>query len=77
MKIRRHAGGLAESMATVVEIASTRAAVAVWATDLFGLPVQPSEIWARHAGVDDRTGWDTWLVGVPEGVLGMSDALPL
>lgn len=80
MKIRAHRGGLAESMATVVEIEPTAQAVAdhitaAWDWLLDGKVISPDSVKVKKYGdgVDTRIGWDTYLVTVDGSVFGMTD----
>lgn len=76
MRYRQHKGGYAESMATVVEIDSTREALL--RAVLESLPdldqVRPEDIEASPYGADRRNGWDTHLVTVHGyGIVGYTD----
>jgi hypothetical protein len=78
MKLRQHRGGLAESMATTVEIEATmpsllaamRPVMAPWGVDLTPdmVHVEP------YGGIDKRIGWDTYIVTMDgRGVYGFTD----
>jgi hypothetical protein len=73
-KLRLHAGGLTESLATVREIAATREALALEASLFLGRIVYPHEITVKPVCYDPRTMWDTHIVLI-EGVgpLGYTD----
>jgi len=71
MRFREHRGTLADSMATVVEVAD-RAALVAHVENLLGhaadIEVKP------YGGVDQRNGWDTYIVTLAGyGVLGFTD----
>ena len=67
MKYREHRGSLGESLETTVELDNTLEALA----NHLKVPVEELEI--VPYGVDERIGWDTYLVTNSEGVLGMID----
>ncbi len=67
MKYRHQRGGLAESMATVIEIEPTIDALAVM------LRVPPSAVTVERYCYDKRIGWDTYLVCVDGCAVGMTD----
>ena len=78
MKLREHRGGLAESMATTIEIDATAPAllaamqpvVAPW-----GVYLTPDMIHLEpYGGIDERIGWDTYIVTIDgHGVYGFTD----
>lgn len=73
-KLRLHAGGLTESLATAREIAATKEALAVEASLFTGRVVAPREIDVKHVCFDPRTRWDTHIVTIEGfGVLGYTD----
>ena len=80
-KFREHRGGLAESMATTVDI-STYIALLEYAHKLLDpWDVKFDRLEITHYGYDERIEWDCYLVSVPGyGVLGYTngpvDALP-
>jgi len=62
MKYRDHRGSLADSMETVREVYTVEEIMRHLNEyfNLFGRTV--IEIKFSHQGLDDRIGWDTWLV---------------
>ncbi len=74
MKFRFHRGGLEDSMATVVEIESTKKAITTHCNNTMGATFYiPQDIEVKPYGYDDRIGWDTHVVTNPMGVLGFTD----
>jgi hypothetical protein len=85
MKYRDHRGGLAQSLATMVELPATRAAlIAHLATtwpfsqglaDLGADRLANVKVERYHEGGDLRIGWkEVWIVILPDfGVLGFTD----
>ena len=80
MKIRKHKGQLTESMATVEEIDATQEAVIKWAlrsfimTDEERALIENVTVEKYGKGIDERIGWDTYIVHVDGvGVLGFTD----
>lgn len=77
MKLRQHRGQLANSMATVIEIAPYRSSLALAVNDEmaeFGFAVAEEAIHVEHCGRDDRNGWDTHIVTIDGyGVYGFVD----
>lgn len=77
MKLRQHLGGLAESMATTIEIEPTLTALldAVRATiSDIGADVTEQTLKVTPRGLDPRTGWDTHIVTISGfGVYGYTD----
>jgi hypothetical protein len=85
MKLRQHRGGYDESMATVIDIEPTKAALlqAIMNTELIGLPsnliedqvtVEPYSFDAYPSSLDPRNGWNTHLVTIQGwGVYGYTD----
>jgi hypothetical protein len=80
MKFRAHRGGLAESMATVIEV-QTRAELEKYIVDtsapferqLRSL-IAENGLYVRPYGYDERIGWDTHIVILQGyGVLGFTD----
>lgn len=70
-KFRWHRGGLAESMATVVDVPHRDALIAVVSGGL-GL-AGTNAIAVEPYGYDDRIGWDTHIVLVDGNAVGMTD----
>lgn len=75
-RFRWHRGSLDASMATVQEFDGTLAAlVAILKAD--ALPwfpaLEPDHVKVEPYCFDDRTGWDTHLVTVMGGAVGMTD----
>lgn len=76
MRAREHRGGLAESLATVFEF-ETKEELVKNINDRMGMHFRPSEIGFSHQGMDDRCGWDTYLVSIQGyGVFGYTDGIP-
>lgn len=73
MKFRQHRGSLAASMETVAELLPTRQAIADHLNRIDGYCVVAVSIQVRHYTMDDRIGWDTWIVTDHTGVLGFTD----
>ena len=77
MKLREHRGGLAESMATVVEIEPTLGAVVARVRQVlapWGVKIKKREVKVAPYCFDDRIGWDTHVVTVEGyGVFGFTD----
>jgi hypothetical protein len=78
MKLRRHRGGYEESMETTIEIEPTKTALlkAIQDSALIGLPTDLTEdhLSVSQAGMDQRNGWDTYLVTIEGwGVYGYTD----
>lgn len=78
MKLRQHKGGYAESMATVIEIDPTQAALlnAIKEAAVVGTPDPLTEdmIGVTFASVDPRSGWYTHIVTIRGwGVYGYTD----
>ena len=64
-KFRWHRGSLADSMATVVEVADRAALVAIIEAEWHWL-VPGADIDINPYGYDKRIGWDTYLVTVQQ-----------
>lgn len=65
MKIRIHAGGLAESMTTLTELPPTKEAIAQYLREVWGglsYGVYPENIRVEPYGFDKRIEWDTYVV---------------
>ena len=81
MKFRQHKGNLARSMQTVIEI-STKEELIRHLNKLGGVSFKPVvEVKFQHTGMDERTGWDTYVVlgRVEYGafyVMGFMDGVP-
>ena len=80
MKIRRHVQLLSESMETVEEIEPTREAVLGWINKTFTFGNEDGQRYANFTvekygqGIDERIGWDTYIVhSEGNGVLGFTD----
>jgi len=74
MRIREHRGGLAESMATVVDIEPTMGSVVTEVGRKLGREVKVGEVRVEPIGHDPKTGWDTHMVQVEGwGVYGFTD----
>jgi hypothetical protein len=78
MKLRQHKGGYAESMATVVDIEPTKAALlqAIIESGMIGMPDPLTEdhLGVTFASVDMRNRWNTHIVTVKDwGVYGYTD----
>ena len=78
MKLRQHKGGHTESMATMVEIEPTRAALlqAIRASGMIGLPEPLTEdhLGVTFASIDTRNHWNTHIVTIKDwGVYGYTD----
>ena len=75
MRIRRHCSGYIESMETTEEVSSMAEVVAYinkqWELDP-GITASQVII-EPYSGIDERNGWDTWIVCVDGRVFGMSD----
>jgi hypothetical protein len=79
MRFREHKGGLADSMATVVEVKDRDALNLLIAERLaqWGVLVLPSTIHSAWYCYDPRIQWDTWLITVDGyGVVGYTDGEP-
>ena len=88
MKYRDHRGGLAQSLATMVELSTTREAlIAHLATtwpfrqglaDLGADRLAEIKVERYYEGGDERIGWkEVWIVILPDfGVLGFTDGEP-
>lgn len=74
MKVRQQRGGLEESMATVVEIKPTYAAIAEWVSSRIGDTVTVDRIEVRHSCYDPRVKWDTYMIEVDGCAFGFCDA---
>ena len=70
MRYRPQRGGLADSMAEVIELPATLADLANH------LGVKPEQISLRSYGFDDRIGWMTWLVSIDGQAVGFTDRNP-
>lgn len=78
MKFREHRGGLAESMATVVELKDKAALIehCKKVMEAYMLPAQAiADLTVEpYGGIDTRIGWDTHIVTIGcYGVLGFTD----
>jgi hypothetical protein len=74
IKVRMHRGGLKESLATTVEIAPTKEALAAVISTSLEMDVSPSQIHVEPYGFDKRIGWDTYSIKVDGfGFYGFSD----
>jgi hypothetical protein len=76
MKFRPHRRLLAESMAEVVELASTKKALASYynKTVRSGPALTADKIELRPYGFDDRIGWNAYLVTAEGfGLIGFTD----
>lgn len=76
MRFREHRGGLAESMATEVELAGRDALVVhVRALlELWGICVRDCAVHVEPYAYDERVGWDTYIVTLDGyGVVGFTD----
>lgn len=66
LRIRMHRGYLADSMATAREIPRTDAAVRAYLLERVGYLPRPPHTFPivvhGYGGVDERTGWNTYLV---------------
>lgn len=67
MKFRPQRGGLAESMAEVVELPDLRALAEWLVINIARLDVKP------YTSYDYRTGWDTYVVTVDGQAVGFTD----
>ncbi|UXN70914.1 hypothetical protein N8A98_06925 [Devosia neptuniae] len=76
MKFRWHRGSLADSMDTVVEFNGTKEALTVLlkadALPWFP-PLDIHDVLVEPYTVDDRIGWDTYLVTVDGKAVGFTD----
>jgi hypothetical protein len=76
MKFREHRGGLAESMATVVELNSKQEFVDHVSKLVRGIVPEGTVSFSQYS-FDSRIGWDTYLVSLDKyGVIGMIDGPP-
>lgn len=76
MKFRDHRGGLAESMATLVEIDPTMDALKQHLSHR-SRTVDAETLQAEPYGPDDRIGWAaTFVIRDRHGVLGFTDEMP-
>ena len=78
MKLRQHRGGLAESMATTIEIEATATALLAAMQPVmvsYGVDLTPEMIHVKPCGgMDERIGWDTYIVTIDGcGVYGFTD----
>lgn len=76
-KVREHRGGLAESMKTVREVQDRAELLAIIQEQLrpFHVDVKPEQLRVEpYGGIDERIGWDTYLITIDGyGVWGMAD----
>lgn len=78
MKLRQHKGGYDESMATTVELESTKAALlqAITNSGLIRIPnpLTEDQIHVEPVKIDSRNGWNTHIVTIQGwGVYGYTD----
>jgi hypothetical protein len=78
MKLRQHRGGYAESMATVIDIEPTKAALLQAILDSGEMwlpkPLTEDHIGITFASIEPRSGWHTHIVTVKDwGVYGYTD----
>ncbi|ATS93513.1 hypothetical protein P1A145kb_p113 [Pectobacterium phage DU_PP_I] len=76
MRVRQHRGSLVESLKTVKQIPATKEALADHINMVMDFPVKfgSGSISLIHQGMDDRIGWDTYLITVSGlGVFGYCD----
>jgi hypothetical protein len=73
-KFRFHRGGLAESMATVIEVANAEE-LAKAVSEEHQCLIVATDLLQENEGFDDRIQWDTHLITfiAPGGVVGFSD----
>jgi hypothetical protein len=76
MRAREHRGVLAESLATVFNVNTTDELVDE-INERMGTHFTPQDVMLVHQGMDERIGWDTYLVSVRGyGVFGYTDGQP-
>lgn len=73
MKFRPHAGGLAESMAQVVELTGFRQLVDYLRANMTYVAVAPDKVTVHPYCYDDRTGWKTYMVTIDGKAVGFTD----
>lgn len=79
MRVRQHRGTLAESLKTVKQIPPTKDDLADHINTVLDFPVKfgPGSLSIIDQGVDDRIGWNSYLVMVEGlGVFGYCDEDP-
>lgn len=76
MRVRQHRGSLVESLKTVKQIPATKEALADHINMVMDFPVKfgPGSIRLVDQGMDDRIGWNSYLIMVDGlGVFGYCD----
>lgn len=74
---RWHRGSLSDSMETVQEFASYAELLRFVQEDMEAWNVSVTTLTFEHSGIDDRIGWDTWLVMHDGHCIGMASKNPL
>lgn len=72
MKYRKHCGGLAESMKTVIEIPPSLTELCKVLNNEYSCVVEHIRVKPYH-GVDTRNGWDTYMVLINDHPVGFTD----
>ena len=76
MKFRLHRGGLDDSMKTTVELPNTAEALLAHIQkelEYFAIFCIPANLKLTHYGIDNRTGWDSYLVTLCGKPVGFTD----
>lgn len=72
--VRRHIGGLQESMESAEKVDATNQAVADYFNRvLWNFHVNAHDIQVEYYGYDDRIQWDTYVVMDKTGILGYTN----
>ena len=74
---RWHRGSLAESLETIREFKSYAELLRFVQEDMFPWGIEVTSLTFEHSGIDDRIGWDTWLVSHDGHCVGMTNKNPL
>lgn len=74
---RWHRGSLSESMETIREFESYADLLRFVQEDMEAWNVSVTALTFEHSGIDDRNGWDTWIVMQDGHCIGMTNKNPL
>lgn len=73
VKFREQRGGLEESMATVVELENRAQLVDYVAAIFKGQWIDPEKLDVIPQGIDDRIGWDTFIITLDGQAIGFTN----